>query len=89
MARFLERTCEVFAYYLLDLDHFEGQDLVLRVGGLTLEFHEVAERLSMLAVKAVVMRLAQMVMRGLVGFVVGEMVDARAGVRMVFAFGLK
>ena len=43
----------------------------------------------MLAVKAVVMRLAQMVMRGLVGFVVGEMVDAQAGVRMVFAFGLK
>ena len=43
----------------------------------------------MLAVKAVVMRLAQMAMRGLVGFVVGEVVDARAGVRMVFAFGLK
>ena len=84
-----ERTCEVFAYNLLDLDQFEGPDLVVRVGGFTLEFHEVAERLSMLAVKAVVMRLAQMAMRGLVGFVVGEVVDARAGVRMVFAFGLK
>ena len=48
----------------------------------------MVEQLNMLAVKAVVMKLLQMVMKGLLGFVKGEMVDAQAGVKMIFAFGV-
>ncbi|KAF6232382.1 hypothetical protein HO173_009487 [Letharia columbiana] len=86
--RAMERTCEVFAYCLLDLDLLDQQDLVLRLGDFTLDFHDMAEHLSILAVKAVVMKLMQMIIKGLFGFVQGEMVDAHAGVRMIFAFGV-
>lgn len=61
---------------------------MLRFGAFTLEYHDVAEMLNILAIKAVVTRVLQMVMKGLLGFVEGEVVDARAGVRMVFAFGV-
>lgn len=84
----LERACEAIALWLLDFDLPEEQDLVLRVGAFTLELHEVAEHLSVLAVKAVVMKVLRMVLRGLLGFVEGEVVDVQAGVRMVFAFGV-
>ncbi|KAL9076839.1 MAG: hypothetical protein Q9161_000824 [Pseudevernia consocians] len=84
----MERTCEAFALYLLDFDLLDQQDLVLRFGDFTLEFHAVAEHLSMLAVKAVVLKLIQMIMKGLLGFVKGEVVNAQAGVRMIFAFGV-
>lgn len=80
--------CEVFAYYLLDLDLLDEQDLALRFGEFTLEFYDLAGYLSMLAVKAVVMKLMQMVTQGLLGFFRGEMIDAQAGVRMIFAFGV-
>lgn len=86
--RALERTCEAFAYFLLDYDFLDEQDLVLRFGDFTLEFYDVAEHLSMLAVKTVVMKLMQMITMGLLGFVNGEMVDAQAGVRIIFAFGI-
>lgn len=84
----MERTCEVFAYYLLDLDLLEEQGLVLRFGDFSFEVFDVAVHLNMLAVKAVIMKLIQMVMKGLLGFFEGEMVDAQAGVRMIFAFGV-
>ena len=48
----------------------------------------MAETLNILAIKAVLTKLLQMVMKGLLGFVKGEMVDAQAGVRMIFAFGV-
>ena len=84
----MERTCEAFALYLLDFDLLDQQDLILRFGDFTLEFHAVAEHLSMLAVKAVVWKLIQMIMKGLLGFVKGEVVNAQAGVRIIFAFGV-
>lgn len=84
----MERTCEAFAYYLLDLDLLEEQQLVLRFGDFTLEFYDVAAYLSMLAVKAVVTKLLQMITKGLLGFVEGEIVDVQAGVRTLFAFGV-
>lgn len=84
----MERTCETLAYYLLDYNLLDEQDFVLRIGAFTLEYHAMVEQLNMLAVKAVVMKLLQMVMKGLLGFVKGEMVDAQAGVKMIFAFGV-
>lgn len=85
----LDRLLESLAYALLDLDLLEAQHLVLRLGAFTLDFYDVAERLSVLAIKAVLVRLARMVERGLlVGWVRGEVVDVRAGVRGVFALGV-
>lgn len=84
----MERTCEVFAYYLFDYDVLDAHDFVLRFGAFTLEYHDVVEILNILAIKAVVTKLMQMVMKGLLGFVKGEMVNAQAGVRMIFAFGV-
>ena len=73
---------------LLDLDLLEAQGLVLRFGDFTLDLYDVSEHLSMLAVKAVLVRLIQMIAKGLLGFMTGELVDAQAGVRMIFAFGV-
>ena len=88
VSKAMERTCEAFALYLLDFDLLDQQDLVLRFGDFTLEYHDVAEQLSMLAVKAVVLKLIQMITKGLLGFVEGEMVNAQAGVKMIFALGV-
>ncbi len=84
----MERICEAFALCLLDFDLLEDQDLVMRLGHFTLEFHEVAEQLNLLAIKAVVMKLVQMITMGFLGFVSGEVVNAQAGVRMIFALGV-
>lgn len=84
----MERTCEVFAYYLFDYDVLDAHDFVLRFGAFTLEYHDVVELLNILAIKAVLTKLLQMIMKGLLGFVKGEMVDAQSGVRMIFAFGV-
>lgn len=61
---------------------------MLRFGAFTLEYYDVVEVLNILAIKAVVTKVLQMVVKGLWGFVRGEMVDAQAGVRMIFAFGV-
>ena len=50
--------------------------------------YDVSEQLNVLAIKAVVTKLLQLVARGMLGFVSGEMVDAQAGVRMIFTFGV-
>ena len=86
--RALERTCQLFASSLFDYDLLYGQDLALHLGDFTLQFQDVAEQLSMLAMKTVVMKLFQMLQKGLLGFVEGELIDAQAGVRMIFAFGV-
>ena len=88
VAKALERYYETVAFYLLDLDHLEGQDLLLRFGDLYIDFYDVVEQLSILAVKAIVRELIRLVAKGLLGFVGGELVDVDAGVRMAFAFGL-
>ena len=88
IATAMERLCEAFAYALLDLDLLADQHLVLRLGGFTLDFYDVAEQLSVLAMKAVVVKLMQMIGKGLFGFIRGEMISVRAGVRLLFAFGV-
>ena len=84
----LERTFELLAVLLLDFDYLEAQNLMLRFGDLTIDFYSVGEQLSILAIKAVLTRLAQWITLGLFGFVVGEVLDVQAEVRMGFAFGL-
>ena len=66
----------------------EAQDLVLRFGDFALDMYDVSEQLNVLAIKAVVTKLLQLVARGMLGFMSGEMVDAQAGVRMIFTFGV-
>lgn len=90
LVRALERACEAAAYALLDLDAaLEGRDLVVRAGGLRLDLYDVAERLHVLAVRAVVVRLLRLVAGGfLLGFARGEVGDVRAGVRVVFTVGV-
>lgn len=88
MYKALERACESFASSLFDYDLLYDEDLALHLGDFTLQFQDVAEQLSMLAVKTVLMKLIQMLQKGLLGFVEGELIDARAGVRMIFAFGV-
>ena len=84
----LERACQSFASSLFDYDLLYDEDLALHLGDFTLQFQDVAEQLSMLAVKTVIMKLIQMLQKGLLGFVEGELIDAQAGVRMIFAFGV-
>ena len=92
VAAIFEQLYQEIAFFLTDMvdeDVFEANDLCLRLGMFTLEFHSVAQYLSMLAVKAVVQRLSQMVQRGFLGFVVGEVDTLEGGVRMVFAAGVR
>ncbi len=42
----------------------------------------------MLAIKAVLMKLCQMIAKGFLGFVIGEVLDVHAGVRLIFALGV-
>lgn len=85
----MESFYEAIAFFLLDVDSLpEEHDLVLRMGEFELEFYCVAEYLSLLAVKAVVRRLSQMLQNGLTGFVAGEVVDVTTAVRTLFAFGV-
>ena len=84
----LERTLEVLAYSLFDYDVLYDQDLALHIGDFTLQFQDVAEQLSVLAVKTVMLKLIQMLQNGLLGFVEGELIEGQAEVRMIFAFGV-
>lgn len=88
MARALDRTCEAFAFYLLDLDLLDEPDLVLRFGPFAIDFYDLALHLQMLAVKAVVMKLLELIAGGFLGFVKGEVMVAGAGTRMMFTFGV-
>ena len=86
--RTLERALQVFASALFDYDLLYDQDLALHIGDFTLQFQDVAEHLSMLAVKTVIMKLIQMLQKGLLGFFEGELIEGHAEVRMIFAFGV-
>ena len=61
---------------------------MLRFGDFILDLYDVSEQLNVLAIKAVVTKLLQLVARGMFGFVSGEMVNAQAGVRMIFTFAV-
>ena len=84
----LERALQVFAYSLFDYEVLYNQNLALHLGDFTLQFQDVAEQLSVLAVKTVMMKLIQMLQKGLLGFVEGELIEGQAEVRMIFAFGV-
>ena len=84
----LERALQVFAYSLFDYDLLYNQDLALHLGDFTLQFQDVAEHLSMLAVKTVMLKLIQMLQKGLLGFFEGELIEGQAELRMIFAFGV-
>ena len=86
--RALERALQVFAYSLFDYDLLYDQDLALHLGDFTLQFQDVAEQLSVLAVKTVMLKLIQMLQKGLLGFLEGELIEGQAEVRMIFAFGV-
>ena len=84
----LERALSVLAYSLFDYDLLYDQDLAVHIGDFTLQFQDVAEQLSVLAVKTVMLKLIQMLQKGLLGFVEGELIEGQAEVRMIFAFGV-
>ena len=84
----LERALSVLAYSLFDYDLLYDQDLALHIGDFTLQFQDVAEQLSVLAVKTVMLKLIQMLQNGLLGFFEGELIEGQAEVRMIFAFGV-
>ena len=42
----------------------------------------------MLAVKTVMLKLIQMLQKGLLGFFEGELIEGQAELRMIFAFGV-
>ena len=86
--KILERTLEVLAYSLFDYDLLYDQNLALHIGDFTLQFQDVAEQLSVLAVKTVMLKLIQMLQEGLLGFMEGELIEGQAEVRMIFAFGV-
>lgn len=84
----IERLYDTLAYALLDRDALDAYDLTLRVGGLRLDFYCVAEVLGVMAVRAVVKRLGQLVQGGLTGVVVGG-VEGGRGVGVVVALGVE
>lgn len=84
----LERTCEAIAYCLLDLDLLEEQNLILRFGDLVVDFYDLTEQLSMLAMKTVLLKVMQMIAKGFLGLFRGEVINAQAGVRMLFTFSV-
>lgn len=84
----LEHALEVLAYSLFDYDLLYDQDLALHIGDFTLQFQDVAEQLSVLAVKTVMLKVIQMLQKGLLGFLEGELIGGQAEVRMIFAFGV-
>ena len=86
--RTLERALQVLASALFDYDLLYDQDLALHIGDFTLQFQDVAEHLSVLAVKTVIMKLIQMLQKGLLGYFEGELIGGHAEVRMIFAFGV-
>ncbi|KAM0801392.1 hypothetical protein BDR22DRAFT_820898 [Usnea florida] len=86
--RTLERALQVLAAALFDYDLLYDQDLAVHIGDFTLQFQDVAEHLSVLAVKAVIMKLVQLLQKGLLGYFEGELIEGHAEVRMIFAFGV-
>ena len=84
----IERMYDLLAYAILDFGSLTRHDLEIRFGNFVLEFHCLAEYLSIMAVKAVARRLGQMIQGGLTGLVAGEIVDVQTAVRTIFAFDL-
>ena len=89
LAAALDRFCEACAIALLDFDLLEAQYVSLRFGDLTLDFYNVGEYVSVLAMKAVVLKLLHMIGKVLRGFFKGEVLDLQAELRMVFTFGIR
>lgn len=85
----LDRFCEACANALLDFDLVEAPYVSLRFGDLTLDFNNVGQYVSVLAVKAVLMTLSLFFEQGLRGFFKGEVLDVQAELRMVFTFGVR
>lgn len=84
-----DRFCEACAIALLDFDLLEAQYVSVRFGDLSLNFYNVGEYVSVLAMKAVVLKLLHLIGKGLRGFFKGEVLDVQAEVRMVFTFGIR
>lgn len=84
-----DRFCEACAIALLDFDLLEAQYVSVRFGDLSLNFYNVGEYVSVLAMKAVVLQLLHLIGKGLRGFFKGEVLDVQAEVRMVFTFGIR
>ena len=84
----LERIYDTITQLIHDLDFLDEHELIFQVGAFTLEFDCLAGHMSALAVKAVVRHIGQMLQSGLTGMVTGEVVDVRASVRILFAFGV-
>lgn len=85
----LDRFCEACAIALLDFDLLEAQYFSLRFGDLSLDFYNIGEYVSVLAMKAVVLKLLHMIGKVLRGFLKGEILDVHAELRLVFTFGVR
>lgn len=87
--KIIERCYDVIALALIIPNLLDRDALVFHFGDLTFAFRAVAGYLSLIALKAVIRQLGQMLQRGLTGFVSGEVVDVRNEYKVLFTFGVR